>query len=306
MILALTLGFILFTAGLFMIFRVKLTHIFNLKPNFKINKDIKQIKIEKIIPKKPGYFERRRLEAQEVLKQGQLKMDYNKYLQLVFVCAGSGFVIGLFFNNIILSIILATALTYAPVQFFKFKQISYVKALDDQLITVLNVVTNAYIQSNDIIKAVKESIPRIDEPLASVFKEFIIETSYISSNTARAIEKMSSKVTNRFFKSWCNDLILCQNDSDFKSVLPSTIKKMSNYMKKQIEFDTALFSIVKEYVIVAALFIFILPGMRILNRQWFEFLVDTTAGKIIVAVAFTAFLWSIAYVIKVNKPLSQS
>jgi predicted Holliday junction resolvase-like endonuclease len=85
------------------------------KNKIKLEKDYRQVKRERILPKKLNYFEKRKAEAVEVLRQGNSKMDYGSYSRLVIICGAVGFIIGLIFNNIAMSIILSIGLTYAPI-----------------------------------------------------------------------------------------------------------------------------------------------------------------------------------------------
>ncbi|WP_313559188.1 hypothetical protein [Ruminiclostridium cellobioparum] len=276
------------------------------KNKIKLDKDYRQIKRERILPKRLNYLQKRKAEAIEVLKQGSSNMDYNSLMKLVVICGVIGFVIGLIFNNVAMSIILSIGLTYAPVQYLKFKQIGYVIALNDQIESGLNIISNSYIQNDDIIRAVRENIDRIDEPLKNILKDFLVDTKFIDANITKAILKMKAKVRNRFFDQWCDHVIMSQKDRDLKSTLIPIMEEMSDTKKMQAELDTMMFKIYKDYVSVVIVVIANIPIMRLINKSWYLFLVTTLPGKALMALTSIVILLTTAYVIKTNKPISLS
>ncbi len=302
--------FVLLDIALFIILRVPLS-ILDIKKlltknKIKLDKDYIEVKRDRILPKKLNYLQKRKAEAIEVLKQGNSNMDYNSYLKLVAVCAIIGFILGLLFNNILMSIILSIGLTYAPIQYLKFKQIGYVVSLNDQIESALSIITNSYIQNNDIIRAVRENIERIEAPLKSILKDFLVDTKFIDANLNKAILKMKSKVRNGFFEQWCDHLIMSQKDRELKATLIPIMEEMSDTKKMQAELDTMMFKIYKDYISVVAVVILSIPLMKLINEQWFVFLVDTVPGKALMAITSVIILWATAYVIKTNKPISLS
>ena len=302
--------FILLDIALIILLRIPLSLV-NIKRalnknKIKLDKDYKQVKRERILPKKLNYLQKRKAEAIEALKQGNSNMDYNSYLKLVAICAAIGFVIGLIFNNIAMSIILSIGLTYAPVQYLKFKQIGYVISLNDQIESALSIISNSYIQNDDIIRAMRENIDRIDDPLKSILKDFLVDTKFIDANINKAILKMKSKVRNRFFDQWCDHLIMSQKDRDLKSTLIPIMEEMSDTKKMQAELDTMMFKIYKDFISVVTVVVVNIPLMRLINEQWYIFLVSTLPGKTLMAITSIVILGATTYVIKTNKPISLS
>lgn len=294
--------FILLNIALFTICRISLKELLKARPKVALRKDIKQIRREKIVPRKLTFIEKQKLLTAEVLKQSG--MDYQAYQRVVVICACVGVAIGLLMNNMLLSLVLAGGLAYAPIQYIKFKQISLTKAMNDQIETVLAIVTNTYIQVEDIIKAIIDNLKRIEEPLLGVMKEFIAETSFIDANIVRALLKMKSKVNNHNFHEWCDALIQCQDDRELKYVLPSIVEKMSDEKKIQMECDTTMYDYYKDYVSVTLVVVANIPLMYFLNKDWFSILTTHPLGKLVIAITCAAIFFATAYVIRVNKPVS--
>jgi Flp pilus assembly protein TadB len=296
--------FVLINLALFSLFNVSLKQLLKFKSKVAAKKDIKQVRREKIIPKKLNYFEKRKVEATEVLKQSN--MDYSSYQKIVGLCAFIGLAIGLLMDNILLSFVLAAGLAYAPIQYLKFKQIGYTNMLNEQLETALAIITNTYIQVEDIIKAISDNLKRLDNPLLSIMKEFLAETNFIDANIVKALLKMKSKINNNNFHDWCDILIQCQEDRELKYVLPSIVDKMSDIKKIQLEFDTIMYNYYKDYISVTLVVVANIPLMYFLNKDWFTILTTTLSGKLVIAITCAVIFIATAYVIKVNKPVSIS
>ncbi|RCX10414.1 hypothetical protein DFR58_1296 [Anaerobacterium chartisolvens] len=269
-------------------------------------KNYRQVRRAMLVPRKLNFLQKHREEAIEVLKQGSSRLDYDTYIRLVVVCSAVGFGIGLAFNNILMSLILAGGLAYAPVQYLKFRQIGNVVALNDQLESALNIISNSYIQGDDIIQAVRENIGRVEGPLQVVLKDFLVDTQFIDANLKKAILRMKVKINNRYFRQWCDHLIMCQKDRELKSTLLPIMEEMSDTKKMQAELDTMMYRIYKDFASVVGVVAASIPMMRMINKEWYDFLVSTFPGKLIMAITCAVILFATAYVIKTNKPVSIS
>lgn len=59
----------------------------------------------------------------------------------------------------------------------------------------------------DLIRAVKENLPYINEPVKANFEAFVYEAELINANLTSAINSLKMKIPNRVFHEWCNILI---------------------------------------------------------------------------------------------------
>ena len=98
-------------------------------------------------------------------------------------------------------------------------------------------------------------------------------------------------------------MILCQDNKDQKYTLPAIVQQMGDLKSIQEAANTMMYKIYKEFCIVAGLAIAIIPGLKILNKDWYDILTGTFGGKCVVAVAFLIIITSAIRVIKVNKPV---
>ena len=296
--------FILLNIGLFALFRSGTNTVLNQKKWTDITKNMLESKRYEIVGRKLNIYQKFKIKSIEVLRLSNSKMTYGQYLRVIGLFVIGGVIIGLLLNNILLSFVLAVCMALAPMQYLIFKQSSYQQYINEQMETVLAIVTNAYLQSDDIVQAIKDNMHRIEQPFLSVFKEFVASKTFIDSNIKKNIRQMKAKIDNEFFNEWCDILILCQNDRELKYVLPTIIEKMSDVKQIQAELNTMMYNIYKDHISVTLVVAANIPLMKFLNADWYRLLTTTFAGQIIVAITFAVIFISTAYVVKVNKPVS--
>lgn len=260
---------------------------------------------EIITGKKLSKFEKFKANAEEVLRLSNTKMTWEQFELLDVLCIAVGVVIGLIFNNVILSVIMGGIMAYMPLVVLKMKQHKYSVYLNEQLQSALNTVTTAYLKNDDINLAVKENLHRIDEPLNTIFREFIAMNTFIDSDIVKNIKIMKEKINNGYFHEWCDYLMLSQKDRNMKYVLLTIVSEISEAKNMQQELNTAMFNIYKEFAMVAGLVIFIVPGVKLLNTDWYGYLVNTGVGKFVVALSYLVTFLSFIHVVKVTQPTNE-
>lgn len=260
---------------------------------------------EIITGKKLSKFEKFKANAEEVLRLSNTKMTWEQFELLDVLCIAVGVVIGLIFNNIILSVIMGGIMAYMPLVVLKMKQHKYSVYLNEQLQSALNTVTTAYLKNDDINLAVKENLHRIDEPLNTIFREFIAMNTFIDSDIVKNIKIMKEKINNGYFREWCDYLMLSQKDRNMKYVLLTIVSEISEAKNMQQELNTAMFNIYKEFAMVAGLVILSVPGIKLLNADWYGYLVNTGVGKFVVALSYLVTFLSFIHVVKVIQPTNE-
>jgi len=167
----------------------------------------------------------------------------------------------------------------------------------------MGLITNSYLQNEDIQQSISENLGRIESPLKEIFREFSAETGFVDASIPRALIRMKMKVDNTYFGDWCDVLIQCQDDRELKYVLPSIASKLGTVKRIQMELDTIMMDIYKEYLLVVAIVVLNVPAMAVINREWFDILLGTVPGKITVAFSALVIFLASAYVASVNKAL---
>lgn len=260
-------------------------------------------RIENLTGKKQNFYTKFKIQAEEVLKLSNSKLTYTHFLYLTAASSVVGIVIGFLFHNPLLSIILGVAFLLLPLEVMRIKLTSYKQYENEQLQSTLGVITNSYLQCDDIVKAVKDNLNGIEQPLHSIFNEFVTLNSFVEVNTVKNLYRLKSKLNNQQAKEWVDILILCQDNKDQKYTLPAIVQQMSDLKAIQEAANTMMYKIYKEFCIIAGLTIAVIPGLKLLNKEWYDILVGTVGGKCVVAVAFLIVIISAIRVIKVNKPV---
>jgi hypothetical protein len=233
----------------------------------------------------------------------------NKTGRFSFLCLVSmllsiaGTLIGLITANLLLIPVLACGLFLIPFWYVIFTANFYKKHLSNELETALSVITTSYLRTENILTAVQENITYLNPPVDDVFKWFLAQTLLISSNIKLALESLKEKVDNNVFREWCDALIACQEDKNLKSTLLPIVLKLSDMRIVGAELDYMLYNPLKEFVTMAILLIGNIPLMFFLNRDWFNTLVFTEAGKLILAVAAIVLFVSLSAAIRISKTI---
>lgn len=219
-------------------------------------------------------------------------------------CGLAGFGLGLFlFGDYPLSCLTAVCLLPAPYIYMTVRTRWYRRRQNELLENTLNIITNSYISCNDIIKAVSENLDKLDIP--QPFAEFVADVTLVDSNVRRALRKLELKINHPSFSEWIDIVILSQDQSsDMRYILPSIVESMNDNKKLQLEADTVMASVWREYFMSIGLAFSIIPLLKYANADWFYILLHHPVGRtllmlMLIMTVITAFL-----TLKINKPIS--
>ena len=199
---------------------------------------------------------------------------------LLFVAGG---VFSIVIGNIFLLPIMSIALALIPFGYASTILSYYKSHLDEELETALSIITTSYVRNDSIVTAVSENISYIKPPVSEVFKSFVTETTAINANVKSALRRLKDSVDNYIFREWCETLIACQDDRTLKDTLMSVVNKLSDIRIVNNELKTLLYEPKREYWTMVGLLVGNIPLLFVLNRDWFDTLMHTMPGKIVLA-----------------------
>ena len=229
------------------------------------------------------------------------KMNTFYFLVALSVFVGMGVGKVLFTDNI-LAIATGIALIPLPYIILKVRARWYIRNRDEQLESSMNLITNSYLGCNDIISAVNENLDKLDSP--QPFAEFVTDVTLIDSNIKRALLKLEVKINNRYFSEWIDLLVLAQEKSgDYRFILPAVVQSMNDAKRLQIEADTVMLAVWRDYFTSVILSFSIIPLLKWSNAVWFDILVGSVFGKILVILMLVMTVVSAFITLKINKPL---
>ncbi|MBR0277699.1 MAG: hypothetical protein IJQ50_04495 [Clostridia bacterium] len=246
-------------------------------------------------------FERIMVNIKETVTMSGFKM--NTFWLFVVLAGFGGIAVGKFlFTNGILSIATGLALLPIPYIILKIRARWYKRSRDEMLENSMNLITNSYLGCNDIITAVNENLDKLDIP--KPFAEFVTDVTLIDSNIKRALMKLDLKIKNKYFSEWIDILILAQEKSgDYRFILPAVVQSMNDAKRLQIEADTVMMNVWKDYFTAIILAFSIIPLLRWSNEEWFNILIGTTVGNVLIILLLLATVISAFITLKINKPL---
>lgn len=253
--------------------------------------------------KKKRFIVRQIEEVSEIMRL----TDREDKIPVVFIACAvfaiAGAIIASLFNNVFLIPVLGIGMMCLPVWYVKLTASHFKKDISEELETALSVISSAYIRNEDIVTAVEENVHYLNPPIKNVFTDFLVQLKLIDSDVVKAIEGLKTKIDNDVFHEWCDALIQCQSDRNLKSTLTPIVTKLSDVRTVNTELELMLAEPRKEFIIMAMLVVATIPILYFLNKDWYEVLMHTGIGKIVLAVDFAAIFICGAFVVKLTRPI---
>ena len=229
--------------------------------------------------------------------------------QFTIACVASivmivvGCILAVVIDNFFLIPVFAVAFACLPFFYVKSTLSAYDKHVKEDMETALSIITTSYIRSDDIVGAVNENITYLKPPIKEIFQSFIGDTTMISSDTKDALRNLKSKIDNTIYEEWCDTLIACQDDRTLKDTLLPIVAKLTDVRIVNNELKTVLGEVRKEYWMMVCLVIGNIPILYMLNYSWFEALMLTLPGKIVLAICGTVILVTAMLMMKYTRPI---
>lgn len=292
--------FVLLVAGSFFILGIKFPRRYN---KISISKSAAKDKRKDVDEKyaKIRFTEKVFIEIKNTVAMSGFNM--NVFWLMVFIALVGGFGLGKFlFQNTMLSVATALVLMPVPYIFLNVRSRWYKRNQDELLENSMNLITNSYLGCNDIITAVNENLNKLDT--YKPFAEFVTDVTLIDSNIKRALRKLEIKINNKYFSEWIDILVLSQEKSgDYRFILPAVVQSMNDAKRLQIEADTVMMSVWRDYFTAIVLSFSIIPLLRWSNEAWFNILTTSVVGKILILLMLLMTIASAFITLKINKPL---
>ena len=114
---------------------------------------------------------------------------------------------------------------------------------------------------------------------------------------------LREKIDNEIFQEWCDTLIQCQDDRTLKDTLQQIVEKLTDVRIVNSELKTMLASARNEYWMMAAMVAGNIPLLYFLNRGWFNTLMFSTPGKIVLGICGAVILITSLFMMKFTKPV---
>lgn len=270
-----------------------------LSPKRSIREDIR----ESSGRKKTGIFRRELLEAQSVLEMTGRGNRFSMVcaVALALFCLGGSLAILL--GNYFLAPVMAVGSLFLPFWYVKLTASHYKRDVSEELETALSVITTAYLRTEDIVTAVEENIAYLNPLVSKVFGEFLMQVRLVNPDIEAALRAMRGRIDNEVFREWCDALSDCQHDRSLKTTLTPIVAKLSDMRNVNAELEYLLTEPRKEFLIMVIFVIGNIPLMYLLNKDWYDVLMHTPLGQIILSVTAAVIFVSAGFVVKLTRPI---
>ena len=255
-----------------------------------------------------GKKKSRKLTA-EILHIKEALNATGKGKQFTFACAASvllliiGCIVAVVIDNYFLIPVLAVAFASLPFFYIKSTIGAYDRHVKEEMETALSIITTSYIRSDDILGAVQENISYLKPPVRGIFQSFVGDAMMISSDLKTALRNLKEKIDDSIFEEWCDTLIACQDDRTLKDTLLPIVSKLTDVRIVNNELKTMLSEVKKEYWMMVCLVVGNIPLLYMLNDSWFDALMFSVPGKVVLAVCGIVILITAIFMMKYTKPI---
>ena len=243
------------------------------------------------------------IHVKKALESSGRESGFGRVCLASIALASAGAVAAIIMKNWWIMPVLAAAGAFVPF-FAAYGSIeAYDRRLEEELETALSIITSTYIRTEDIVESVRQNLPNIKPPVAEIFSSFVTRATLLSSNLPACIRSMCADVDNIVFYEWCETLVACQDDASCKYTLLPVVNKLTGIRLVNSEMTTLISSCRREYGIMVLLLAGNVPLLYLINRDWFNALIHTTAGQIATAVCGIAVIVTAALMRKYTKPI---
>lgn len=213
------------------------------------------------------------------------------------VFAFFGFSIGHLLQNYFLSAVLMCAFLFMPMMAVKVYWLYKEKQLNISLEPSLNSITTSYLRGNGtLIQAVEENVTQLPSPPKQVFEHFLFEVTYVDSSVADSLEGMKLMIHNRIFHEWIDVLIQSQTNFNMKKNLTKILDKFADMRAVEAEVNTILEDARRSYLLMLIISIAMPFFLCITNQDWKEILLQSTTGKLLIAVFLLGVFISVGFI----------
>ena len=181
---------------------------------------------------------------------------------------------------------------------------SYDRSIQEELETALSIITSSYLRSDNLVRAVEENLPYIKPPLREVFEGFLAEVQTVSADTRACIRHLKMKIDYEIFREWCESLIDCQSDGTLKDTLMPVVNKLTDVRIVNGEMKSVMASARGEYLTMVGMVLANIPMLYLLNKEWYNALLHTLPGKLVLAVCGAVILVTGLCMMKFTKPVA--
>jgi len=253
--------------------------------------------------KKKSFLRREIEDAQAILKATGKEARFPMICAVSLLLFAIGAAIAIVIGNFFLVPVMAVGMMFIPFWYVKLTAGHFKKDVAAELETALSIITTAYLRSEDFLTAVEENISYLNQPVCGVFQSFLTRVKHVDPNMDAALAELRVSIDNEVFREWCDAVLACQYDRGLKTTLTPIVSKLSDMRIVNGELENLVFGPRKEFITMAALVVLNIPLLKFVNADWYDALMHTIPGQIVLAICAAAIFISFAFVVKLTQPI---
>lgn len=266
-------------------------------------KNMQDAIMEETKAKKASYLKREILEVQGILETTGREKQFPLLCTTAFILFAFGASAAVMMGNPYMVPVLACGFLLIPFWYIKLTAHSYKKDISEELETALSIITTSYLRNEDILTAVEESVPYLNPPVQTVFQEFSSRIRLIDPDIESALKDLKTKIHNDTFEEWCDAMQECQIDRSLKTILTPIVAKLSDMRLINADLEYMVYEPRKEFITMVVLVVSNIPLLYFLNKDWYQTLMTSTVGQILLSITAAVIFFSAARVVKLTKPI---
>lgn len=300
-----TTAFFLMIGGMYILLDISPLELINQLSQIKSNRKIKlKHAIQKSTrPRKLRGPQRIVKETQDTLRQENQIGRFSQLVMMSFILAIVGILLSSAVSNLFLTPVLAIGFALLPFLYVLLMAAKNRKNFNNALETALSTITSTYVRTDSIITAVAENIQYLDPQIKPTFQRFLVQAEMISPDIPALLDQMKDQIESDVFCEWIDAMKLCQDDRNLKSTLLPIVNKLSDMRYVSGELNNLMYKPMQEFVIMALLLIGEIPMLRMMNADWYNILMYSMAGKIIITIDAVILIVSLVAVVQNTRPV---
>lgn len=219
------------------------------------------------VKRKQNFITRKIEEMQDCLAL-LAKINFNlsmREVQIIgVILMAAGFVVGILLKNIYVAVMLMITFPVLGWEYLIIKKGSVENFIDSQVIKYAELIKNSYMTTNNIMDSIRNNMRRFDEPIKSVFSEFVDEVDIYNYSVKDAFGRMNQKLQSTSLKEFTDQLIYCDNDRRFINSLEVTVQHLNDKREFMQKWEFTKKDIMNKYtfmvILVNGMTLFMLLG----------------------------------------------
>ncbi len=266
-------------------------------------KGIREEILEETKRKKKSFLRREIEEVQGILTATDREDSFPLICTVSLLLFAAGAAGAVMIGNFFLVPVAAAGFMFLPFWYIKLTASHFKKDVSAELETALSIITTAYLRSEDILTSVEENLEYLNPPVKNVFQDFVSRIRLIDPDLEAALEDLRGRIANEVFMEWVDALKACLYDRSLKTTLTPIVAKLSDMRIVNAELEYLVFEPRKEFITMVVLVVGNIPLLYFLNQSWYDTLMHTVPGQIMLSITGIVIFVSAAFVIKLTKPI---